>query len=181
MIRGERARPVDVLHMLGEALNMEVAGVLRYKRQYVRAAQISSRNVQAKFLQFVHEQQTHARHIGQRIIELGDLNLSHAEEPSSCLKMSVEMQSLMDMMLDDVIAARIAIDTYRMLLVRVGAEDPTTRQLVDGILADKQTHAEELFRCMREVAERAAADVDQHTHLPRPVRYVSLGTSSPTE
>ena len=181
MIRDEGARPLDVLHMLGEALTMEFAGVLRYKRQYVRAAQISSGNVQAKFLQYAHEQQTHARHIGQRIIELGDPNLCHGEEPSSRLKVSVEMQSLMDMMLDDVIAARIAIDTYRTLLVRVGAEDPTTRQLVDGILADKRKQAEELLRCMREVADRAAAEVDQHTHLPRPVRYVSLGTSSPTE
>jgi bacterioferritin len=181
MIRGERATPMDVLHMLGEALNMEFACVLRYKRQYIRAAQISSKDVQAKFLQYAHEQQTHARHIGQRIVELGDPNLDHVEDLSPCLKISVEIQSLMDMLLDDVIAARIAIHAYQQLLVWVDINDSMTRQLVDGILADRQKHAEELLGWLRQVAERAASEVDPHTYLPWPVRYVSLGTSAPTE
>ena len=115
----------------------------------------------AKFLQYAHEEQTHARHIVQRIIELEENpNLYHPEVLSPRHNMSVELQSFMDMMIDDVIAARIAIDTYQKLLVCV-ATDPTTRQLVNGILADKQKHAEELLSCMRQVAERDAAEGDQ--------------------
>jgi bacterioferritin len=181
MIPGERARPVDVHHMLCEALDMECTCVLRYQRQYVRAAQISSRNVQATFLRYAHKQQTHVRHIVRRIIELGDKPNLYHEEGLIPRHMSVERQSVLDMMIDDVIAARIGIDTYQKLRVCVGADDFTTRQLVEGLLADKQKHAEELLTCMRQIAKRDTAEVDQHTFLPRPVRYVSLKTSSSSE
>jgi len=162
MMPGEKGKPVDVFQLLGEALDMELVCVLRYKRQYVRAAQISSESVQVKFLQYADEEQTHARHIMQRIIELGENpNLYQAGALSQRHNMSVERQSFMDMLIDDVIAARIAIDTYQKLLVCVGTDDSTTRQLVDGILADKQKQAEERLRCIREVVERAVAELDQ--------------------
>ena len=182
MTPDEKAKPVDLFQLLGEALDMELLCVLRYKRQYVRAAQISSESVQVKFLQYADQEQTHARHIVQRIIALGENpNLYQAGALSRRPNMNVERQSFMDMMIDDVIAARMAIDIYQKLLVCVGADDSKTRQLVDGILADKRKHAEELLSCMREVAVRNAAEVDQHTDLHARARYATLKIPTPSE
>jgi bacterioferritin len=146
MTPGEKTKPVDVLQLLGEALDMELACVLRYKRQYLRASEI-------RFLQYAHEEQTHARHIAQRIIELGGTpNPYLTGSPTPSHNMRVERLSVMDIMMDDLIATRIAIDTCQQLLLCVGTDDSTTKQLVDDILADKERHAEELLSGMREVA-----------------------------
>ena len=139
------ANTETVIRLLNEALAEEIICVLRYKRHYFMTAGISSRHVKAKFLQHVTEERAHADQLVERIVQLGnkpDLSLegllrrSHAEY--------VGGDSLMEMITADLIAERIAIESYRDMIAYVGADDPIMLQVLERILAQKEEHAENL-------------------------------------
>jgi bacterioferritin len=134
-----------VVRLLNEALATEIICVLRYKRHYFMATGINAESVAAEFLQHANEEQGHADQIAQRIVQLGgEPNLnpdglstrSHAEY--------VEGDSLLDMIKEDLVAERIAIDSYREMINYVNTDDPTTRRMLEGILAMEEEHAEDL-------------------------------------
>ena len=134
-----------VVKLLNEALATEIICVLRYKRHYFMATGINAEGVAAEFLQHANEEQGHADQIAQRIVQLnGEPNLnpdglstrSHAEY--------VEGNSLLDMIKEDLIAERIAIDSYREMINYVNTDDPTTRRMLEGILAVEEEHADDL-------------------------------------
>lgn len=142
---GYSADRETVIKILNEALATEIVCVLRYKRHYFMANGIHAEGVAAEFLQHANEEQGHADQIGQRIVQLGGapnlnpdglLSRSHAEY--------VEGDTLLDMIKEDLVAERIAIDSYREIIQYLGNDDPTTRRMMEGILAMEEEHADDL-------------------------------------
>jgi bacterioferritin len=140
--RGDRE---TVLRLLNEALATEIVCVLRYKRHYYAASGIHAQAVAAEFLEHAGEEQAHADLIAERINQLGgepDLN------PEGLLTRShseyVEGDDLVDMIKEDLVAERIAIDSYSEMIRYIADDDPTTRRMLEGILATEEEHAEDL-------------------------------------
>ncbi len=138
--------------ILNEALATELVCVLRYKRHYFMASGIHSEAVAAEFLQHATEEQGHADEIAARIVQLGgapDFNpdgltsRSHAEY--------VEGETLVDMIKEDLVAERIAIDSYREMIKYFGADDSTSRRMLEGILAMEEEHADDLVSMLGEL------------------------------
>ena len=142
---GYTADRETVVKILNEALATEIVCVLRYKRHYFMATGINAESVAAEFLQHANEEQAHADQIAQRIVQLGGApnfnpdgltTRSHAEY--------VEGETLVDMIKEDLVAERIAIDSYREMINYVNTDDPTTRRMLEGILAMEEEHADDL-------------------------------------
>lgn len=134
-----------VLKLLNDALATEIVCVLRYKRHYHTAKGIHAQAVAAEFLEHANEEQLHADTIAARIVQLGGapdfapdglLSRSHSEY--------VEGESLVEMIREDLVAERIAIDSYAEMIRYVGDTDPTTRSMLEDILAKEEEHAEDL-------------------------------------
>ena len=134
-----------VVKLLNEALATEIICVLRYKRHYFMATGINAEGVAAEFLQHANEEQGHADQIAQRIVQLnGEPNLNPDGLSSRSHAEYVEGNSLLDMIKEDLIAERIAIDSYREMINYVNTDDPTTRRMMEGILAVEEEHADDL-------------------------------------
>ena len=140
--RGDRE---TVLRLLNEALATELVCVLRYKRHYYMAPGIHAQAVAEEFLEHANEEQAHADLIAERITQLGgepDLN------PEGLLTRShseyIEGDDLVDMIKEDLVAERIAIDSYSEMIRYIADDDPTTRRMLEGILATEEEHAEDL-------------------------------------
>ena len=149
MTQGYKADRDTVVKLLNEALATEIVCVLRYKRHYFMASGINSEAAAAEFLEHANDEQGHADQIAQRITQLGgepDLNpaglltRSHAEY--------VEGNSLVEMIREDLVAERIAIDSYRDMVSYLGTNDPTTRRLMESILAVEEEHADDLVNLL---------------------------------
>jgi len=141
LIPCDKAKAGAVIPLLNEALASEIMCVRRHKRHYSLASEISAESVKAEFLQHANDEQTHADNIAHRIIELGgEPNLS----PDAFRFEYVEGQSVTDMITEDLIAERIAIDSYQQIIMSLGNDDPTTKRLLEDILANQAEHAEDL-------------------------------------
>jgi bacterioferritin len=147
---GYRADRDTVIKLLNEALATELICVLRYKRHYFMATGINAEAVAAEFLQHANEEQGHADQIAGRIVQLGGApnfspdglsTRSHAEY--------VEGTSLIDMIKEDLVAERIAIDSYRDMVNYCGNDDPTTRRMLEEILAVEEEHADDLVTMLQ--------------------------------
>jgi bacterioferritin len=134
-----------VVRMLNEALATEIVCVLRYKRHYYMAQGLSSESVKDEFKEHADEEQEHADRIAERIVQLGgepDLNpatlvdRSHSEY--------VEGHSLTEMIREDLVAERIAIESYREMVQYLDGKDPTSHRMMRDILAVEEEHAEDL-------------------------------------
>jgi bacterioferritin len=135
----------QVIGILNEALATEIVCVLRYKFHYFMASGIHSQSVKAEFLEHANEEQGHADQIAERIKQLGgkpEMNpsvltsRSHSEYK--------EGTSLADMIREDLIAERIAIESYREIIQFLGDRDPTTKRLMESILAKEEEHADDM-------------------------------------
>jgi len=142
---GYRAKRDTVLKILNEALATEIVCVLRYKRHYFMASGIHAQAVAAEFLEHANEEQGHADQLSERITQLGgapDLNpqnlaaRSHSEY--------VEGTTLIDMLQENLVAERVAIESYSEMIRYIGDKDPTSRRLLEEILAVEEEHAEDL-------------------------------------
>lgn len=134
-----------VIRVLNEALATEIVCVLRYKYHYFMASGIHASSVAAEFLEHANEEQGHADRIAERITQLGGApNLS----PEGLLTRShsdyVEGADLLDMIKENLVAERIAIDSYREIITYLGNADPTTRRIMEEILAVEEEHAEDM-------------------------------------
>lgn len=134
-----------IVALLNEVLATEIVCTLRYRNHYYLAAGINSGPVADEFLQHANEEAAHADKVSERIVQLngkpnwspdGLLTRSHAEY--------VAGESLTQMIKENLVAERIAIDTYREIILFIGDRDPTTRRLLEDILAQEEEHAEEL-------------------------------------
>ncbi len=134
-----------VLKLLNDSLATEIICVLRYRRHYFMAKGIHSKGIADEFLVHSNEEQGHADLIAERIVQLGGApNFS----PDGMSKRShseyVEADSLAQMIKENVVAERIAIDTYREIIQYIGDKDPTTRRMLESILAVEEEHADEM-------------------------------------
>ena len=141
-----------IVNLLQTALATEIVCVLRYKRHYFATHGIRAKFVASEFLEHANEEQAHADQIAERIVQLGedpDLNpatllaRSHAEYDEST--------SLRQMLEADLIAERIAIESYREMVTFIGPKDPTSRRLLESILAQEEEHAEDLVDLLEDL------------------------------
>jgi bacterioferritin len=149
---GYRANRETVIKLLNEALATEIVCVLRYKRHFFMATGIHAQSVAQEFLQHANEEQAHADQIAQRIVQLGgEPNFSPDGLTTRSHSEYVEGESLIDMIKEDLVAERIAIDSYREMINYFGNDDPTTRRLMETILATEEEHADDLASLLEEL------------------------------
>jgi bacterioferritin len=149
---GYRANRETVIRLLNEALATEIVCVLRYKRHYFMASGINAQSVAQEFLQHANEEQTHADQIAQRIVQLGGApNFSPEGLMTRSHSEYIEGATLLDMIKEDLVAERIAIDSSREMINYFGNEDPTTRRLMEGILAMEEEHADDLVSLLEKL------------------------------
>lgn len=141
-----------VLKILNDVLATEIVCNLRYRRHYFMASGIDAKAAADEFLQHANEEQGHADEVAQRIVQLGGepnfspdglLTRSHAEYS--------EGHSLEEMIKEDLVAERIAIDSYREIVRYLGTNDPTTRRMMEGILAVEEEHADDLVTLLEKM------------------------------
>ncbi len=145
----DRERVIDVLNTV---LATELVCVLRYKRHYYMASGLNAAPVAAEFLQHANDEQGHADQVAMRITQLdgqpnfnpdGLAGRSHADY--------VEGDTLLDMVREDLVAERIAIGSYQEIVRWLGNDDPTTRNLIESILAVEEEHADDLLNILQEL------------------------------
>ncbi|HET8699005.1 MAG TPA: ferritin-like domain-containing protein [Gammaproteobacteria bacterium] len=149
---GYNADRDTVLKLLNEALATELICVLRYKRHHFMATGIHSQSVAQEFLEHANEEQGHADQIAARIVQLGGApNFSPDGLSSRSHAEYVEGENLIDMIKEDLVAERIAIDSYREMVQYCGNNDPTTRRMLEGILAVEEEHADDLVSLLEQL------------------------------
>ncbi|SDP09897.1 bacterioferritin [Ralstonia sp. 25mfcol4.1] len=143
---GYDAERDTVIKLLNEALATEIVCTLRYRRHYFMAKGPNSKSVAEEFLAHSNEEQGHADQIAERIVQLGgEPDLSPDGLASRSHAEYVEGTSLTDMIKENLVAERIAIDTYREIVQYIGQKDPTSRRLMESILAVEEEHADEML------------------------------------
>lgn len=134
-----------IIQLLNDALATELVCVLRYKRHHFTATGLSSASIAQEFMVHANEEAAHADLIAKRIVQLGGepdfspdslLGRSHAEYD--------EYKDLKAMVRANLIAERVAVETYRQMVALIGDKDPTTRRLIEHILEEEEEHADEL-------------------------------------
>ena len=142
---GYQADRKKIIAMLNGALATELVCVLRYKRHYYTASGLQNGPIKAEFLQHAIEEQAHADLLAERIVQLNGkpnfdpatlIELSHAEYDDS--------DSVQEMIKANLIAERIAIESYRQMIEAIGDTDPTTRHMLVGIMAMEEEHADDM-------------------------------------
>lgn len=135
----------DVVKLLNDALATELVCVLRYKRHYFTAHGMASPNAAAEFMEHATEEAVHADRIAERIVQLGGdpdfspttlLGRSHADYDASL--------DLKAMIRANLVAERVAVETYRQMIQLIGDKDPTTRRLLEEVLQDEEEHADDM-------------------------------------
>lgn len=153
--QADRGKVVEVLN---EVLATEIVCTLRYKNHYYMAQGIHSEAVAAEFLEHATEEQMHADMVAKRITELnGRPNLdpdglktrSHAEYK--------DVDTLEEMIREDLVAERIAISTYSEIVRWLGNDDPTTRRMIEEILAKEEEHADDLAKLLVRLGVNASS------------------------
>ena len=141
-----------VISVLNEVLATELVCVLRYKRHYYTAQGINAAPVAQEFLQHATEEQQHADMVAQRIVQLngepdfspeGLATRSHSQYDSST--------DLLEMVREDLVAERVAIASYQEIVRWLGNDDPTTRRVIENILAVEEEHADDLLNILQEM------------------------------
>ena len=142
---GYQADRHEIIALLNDALATELVCVLRYKRHYYTASGLQNGPIKAEFLQHAQEEQAHADQLAERIVQLNgkpDFNpatlieRSHAEYDES--------ENIQAMIKANLIAERVAIESYRQMIEQIGDKDPTTRHMLVGIMAMEEEHADDM-------------------------------------
>lgn len=150
--RGDREK---VISLLNEALATEIVCNLRYRYHYYMASGINAKSIAAEFLEHANEEQAHSDLLAKRITQLGGkpnfnpeglTTRSHAEY--------VEGDSLVEMIEENLVAERIAIDSYREAVQYIGDDDPTSRRVLEDILAQEEEHAEDLGTMLEDLGRK---------------------------
>lgn len=145
MTEGYHADRQEILRLLNESLATELVCVLRYKRHYFMASGIKASVAAQEFLEHANQEAEHADKLAERIVQLGgepDFNPDNLTKNSHA--QYVAGNSLKEMVLEDLVAERIAIDSYREIIQYIGDKDPTTRRIFEDILAQEEEHADDM-------------------------------------
>jgi bacterioferritin len=152
---GYKADVKQVIKVLNEALATELVCVLRYKRHYFTANGIHAQAVADEFLQHANEEQQHADTIAERIVQLGgDPDFNPEGLTSRSHSQYDQKEALNEMIREDLVAERIAIESYSEIARWLGDKDSTTRIMIEGILKVEEEHADDL-RSLLETIEPA--------------------------
>jgi len=141
-----------VLKLLNEALATELVCVLRYRRHYYMAEGVLAEAVKKEFLEHSIEEQGHADLLAERIVQLG--GAPNFDPTGLAARSHAEYQegaTLEDMITEDLIAERVAIESYREMVEYIGAHDSSTRRILERILGVEEQHAEELASMLKGV------------------------------
>ena len=150
-----RADRPTVIRLLNEALATELVCVLRYRRHYYMASGIHAQAVREEFLEHANEEQQHADQLAERITQLdGEPNFSPEGLVDRSHSQYVEGTDLIDMIREDLVAERIAIDTYAEIIRYIGDKDPTSRRVMEEILSKEEEHAEDLRTLIQSLGEK---------------------------
>jgi len=142
---GYKAEREKVIAVLNEVLATELVCVLRYKRHYYMASGIHAEPVAQEFLEHANEEQLHADLVAERITQLqGEPNFNPESLALRSHSEYVEGHSLVEMIREDLVAERIAIESYSEIIRWLGNDDPTTRSLIEEILKKEEEHANDL-------------------------------------
>jgi len=142
---GYNADRETILRLLNESLATEWVCALRYKRHYYMASGIKASVAAEEFLEHATQELEHADKLAERIVQLGgepDLNPDNLSKNSHA--QYVAGKNLKEMVLEDLVAERIAIDSYREIIQYIGESDPTTRRIFEDILAQEEEHADDM-------------------------------------
>jgi bacterioferritin len=154
---GYKADREAVINILNQALATEIVCVLRYKRHHFMAKGIHSQPVAEEFLEHANEEQSHADQIAARIVQLdgepdfnpaGLLTRSHSEY--------VEGETLADMIREDLVAERIAVQSYGEIIRYLGDNDPTSRRMMEDVLAKEEEHAEDMSTLLEQIKKETS-------------------------
>ncbi|HEX5483092.1 MAG TPA: ferritin-like domain-containing protein [Terriglobia bacterium] len=150
---GYKGDPETTVRILNEALATELVCVLRYKRHYYMAKGIHSQAVSQEFLEHAAEEQGHADKIAERIVQLdGEPDFNPEGMSSRSHSEYVEGGTLVDMIREDLVAERVAIESYSEMIRYLADNDPTSRRLMEEILANEEEHAEDLNTLLEAVS-----------------------------
>lgn len=150
--RADRERVVEVLN---EVLATETVCVLRYKSHYHMAEGIHAGNVEAEFLEHANEEQGHADRVAKRITELGGVpNLNPVGLAERSHVQYGNGGTLEEMIKEDLIAERIAIATYSEIVRWLANDDPTTRRMMEDLLATEEEHADDMAKLLKRVSAK---------------------------
>ncbi|KWS96316.1 MULTISPECIES: ferritin-like domain-containing protein [Pseudomonas syringae group] len=142
---GYSADRETVLRLLNESLATELVCVLRYKRHYYMASGLKASVAAAEFLEHAEQEAQHADKLAERIVQLGgepELNPDLLSKNSHA--QYVAGNTLKEMVYEDLVAERIAVDSYREIIQYIGDSDPTTRRIFEEILAQEEEHADDM-------------------------------------
>ncbi|MCO7516253.1 bacterioferritin [Pseudomonas guariconensis] len=134
-----------ILRLLNESLATELVCTLRYKRHYFMASGIKASVAAEEFLEHANQEAEHADKLAERIVQLGgepDFNPDNLSKNAHA--QYVAGSTLKEMVLEDLVAERIAIDSYREIIQYIGEKDPTTRRIFEDILAQEEEHADDM-------------------------------------
>jgi bacterioferritin len=141
-----------VIQVLNEVLATETVCVLRYRNHYFMARGIHSTGVEEEFLEHANDEQSHADRVAKRITELG--GTPNLDPKGLSTRSHVEYggaTTLGDMIREDLVAERIAIATYSEIVRWLGDEDPTTRRMIEELLAKEEEHADDMVKLLARV------------------------------
>lgn len=142
---GYTADREEILRLLNESLATELVCTLRYKRHYFMASGVKASVAADEFLEHAKQEMEHADRLAERIVQLGgepDFNPDNLSRNSHA--QYVAGTTLKEMVLEDLVAERIAIDSYREIIRYIGEQDPTTRRIFEDILAQEEEHADDM-------------------------------------
>lgn len=149
---GYSADRETVLRLLNESLATELVCVLRYKRHYYMATGLKASVAATEFLEHAQQEAEHADLLAERIVQLGG---EPEFNPDTLSKNShaqyVAGNSLKEMVYEDLVAERIAIDSYREIIQYIGEQDPTTRRIFETILAQEEEHADDMADILKDL------------------------------
>jgi bacterioferritin len=149
--KADRAKVIEVLN---EVLATETVCTLRYRNHYFMAKGIHSSGVEDEFLEHAKDEQGHADRVAKRITELGGRpNLNPEGLATRSHAQYGEGERLEDMIREDLIAERIAIATYSEIVRWLGNDDPTTRRMMEELLATEEEHADDMAKLLTRVSK----------------------------
>jgi bacterioferritin len=141
----DQSRAASKVQMLNDALATELVCALRYKRHYYMASGVNSRNVAQEFAEHANEELEHAHKLAARIVQLGGApDFSPKDLANRAHSEYVEATTLKEMLRENLVAERIAIQTYREMISTLSDDDPTTRRMMEDILMVEEEHADDL-------------------------------------
>jgi bacterioferritin len=144
-----------VIRILNEVLATEIVCVLRYKRHYYMATGIHAQAVAEEFLEHAKEEQGHADLAAERITQLGgEPNFNPEGLATRSHSEYAEGKTLLDMVREDLVAERIAVESYTEIIRYLGEDDPTTRRMIEKIMAKEEEHADDMKKILDNLSEK---------------------------